>query len=166
MSEVPGMEERRPGQGARAISDVYVCTYIYNLYIYIYIYNICIYIYIYRMWIYFIIDHISEIPETQSSMLWGAGWNLIILPFEGLVETMACLGRLFCSFSGRAELPGFWLLTAGECFKQLCFFLLDENAVIVETHLPFVWKRFDIAWYCTLTYNNASPDSAALPLKW
>ena len=38
---------------------------------YIYIYNI--YIYIYRMWIYFIIDHISEIPETQSSMLLGAG---------------------------------------------------------------------------------------------
>ena len=107
-------------------------------YIYIFMYITYVYIYIYRMWIYFIIDHISEIPETQSSMLLGAGWDLIILPFEGLVETMACLGRLFCSFLGRAELPGFWLLTAGECFKQLfCFFLMRTQLLLKHTYRLF-----------------------------
>ena len=134
--------------------------------------NIYIYIFMYITYIY-----ISDVDLFHHRSYQWDPWNTILDAIRGRMRSHHPALRGSCWDHG---MPGSSLLFIfGESriariltfdgrwmFQTTVLFLLDENTVIVETHLPFVWTWFDIAWYCTLTYNNASPDSAVLPLKW
>ena len=111
---------RNEGQ-ARAPGLYPMCMYVhtYTTYIYIYTY-IYVYLYIYNIYIY-----ISDVDLFHHRSYQWDPWNTILDAIRGRMKSHHPALRGSCwdhgmpgssllfIFFGRAELPGFWLLTAG-----------------------------------------------------